>query len=53
MAQSDTIFAGSIPALYDRYLGPLIFAPYGPDLAARVAGGPAQRVLETAAGTGF
>ena len=24
----DTVFAGSIPALYDRYLGPLIFAPY-------------------------
>src|SRR4051812_38539199 len=53
MAQSDTVFAGSIPVLYDRYLGPLIFAPYGPDLAARVASGPAQRVLETAAGTGI
>ena len=34
MAQSDTVFAGSIPALYDRYLGPLIFAPY----AARSGG---------------
>jgi len=22
---ADTVFAGSIPALYDRYLGPLIF----------------------------
>ena len=53
MAQSDTVFAGSIPALYDRYLGPLIFAPYTADLAARVAAGPAERVLETACGTGI
>ena len=52
MAQSDTVFAGSIPALYDRYLGPLIFEPYAADLAARVAAGPAERVLEIAAGTG-
>ena len=51
--RSDTIFAGSIPALYDRYLGPLIFEPYAADLATRVASGPAERVLETAAGTGI
>src|SRR4051794_37536848 len=51
MAQSDTVFAGSIPALYDRYLGPLIFEPYAADLADladRVASGAAERVLETA-----
>src|SRR3954451_2154680 len=53
MAQSDAAFAGSIPVVYDRYLGPLIFAPYGPDLADRVASGAAERVLETAAGTGI
>jgi SAM-dependent methyltransferase len=53
MAQTDTVFAGSIPALYNRYLGPLIFEPYAADLAARVASGPAERVLETAAGTGI
>ncbi|HEX2150729.1 MAG TPA: methyltransferase domain-containing protein [Stellaceae bacterium] len=52
MAQSDTVFAGSIPALYDRYLGPLIFEPYAGDLAQRIGGGAAERVLETAAGTG-
>jgi ubiquinone/menaquinone biosynthesis C-methylase UbiE len=52
MAQSDTVFAGSIPALYNRYLGPLIFEPYAADLAAWIAGGPAERVLETACGTG-
>ncbi|MGD9616491.1 MAG: class I SAM-dependent methyltransferase [Alphaproteobacteria bacterium] len=52
MAQTDTVFAGSIPALYNRYLGPLIFEPFAADLAARIAGGPAERVLETACGTG-
>jgi SAM-dependent methyltransferase len=52
MVPSDTVFTGSIPALYDRYLGPLIFAPYAADIAARVAGGKAGRVLETACGTG-
>ena len=53
MAQSDREFAGSIPALYDRYLGPLIFAEYAADLAARVAARSPQNVLETAAGTGI
>jgi len=53
MAQSDTVFAGSIPALYNRYLGPLVFEPYAADLAALVANGPAECVLETAAGTGI
>ena len=53
MARSDTVFAGSIPALYDRYLGKLIFEPYAADLTSRVASGPARRILETAAGTGI
>jgi SAM-dependent methyltransferase len=49
---SDSVFAGSIPELYDSYIVPLIFEPYAVDLAGRVAAlGPA-RVLETAAGTG-
>jgi ubiquinone/menaquinone biosynthesis C-methylase UbiE len=53
MAKVDTVFSGSIPSLYDRYLGPLIFEPYAEDLAGRLAAlGPA-RVLETAAGTGI
>lgn len=29
-------FTGSIPELYDRYLGPLFFEPYARDIAARV-----------------
>lgn len=52
MAASDTVFAGSIPDLYDRLLVPLIFEPYALDLAKRVAGTKPQDVLETAAGTG-
>src|SRR6266705_6323392 len=52
MSQADRVFAGSIPALYERYLGPLIFQPYAADLAQRVADTRASHVLETAAGTG-
>jgi ubiquinone/menaquinone biosynthesis C-methylase UbiE len=45
-------FQGTIPALYDQYLGPMIFAPYADDLASRVSDMRRGRVLETAAGTG-
>jgi ubiquinone/menaquinone biosynthesis C-methylase UbiE len=51
--QTDRIFAGSIPALYERYLGPLIFHPYAVDLAERIADAMPDRVLETASGTGI
>ena len=53
MAKGDTVFSGSIPSLYDRYLGPLIFEPYAQDLAHRLSALNAGRVLETAAGTGI
>jgi SAM-dependent methyltransferase len=55
MAQGDRIFAGSIPELYDRYLGPLIFRPYAEIVAAQVSltMRDAAPVLETAAGTGI
>lgn len=52
MTTVDRTFAGSIPAIYDQYLGPLIFAPYAVDLAERVAKLTPRDVLETAAGTG-
>jgi ubiquinone/menaquinone biosynthesis C-methylase UbiE len=52
MAETDKVFAGSIPQLYDRFLVPLIFAYYARDLAARVAQANPTCVLETAAGTG-
>ncbi|MES2017666.1 MAG: class I SAM-dependent methyltransferase [Pseudomonadota bacterium] len=54
MSSSDTdkIFAGQIPALYERYLVPLIFEPYAQDMARRLASRTPSRVLEIAAGTG-
>jgi SAM-dependent methyltransferase len=52
MNDNDRVFAGSIPALYERYLVPMIFAPYAADLARRVAATRPKRVLEIAAGTG-
>jgi SAM-dependent methyltransferase len=45
-------FAGSIPQFYERYMVPLIFAPYAADLAARAAQHRPMKVLEIAAGTG-
>lgn len=53
MTITDHVFAGSIPALYDLCLGPLLFAPYARDLAARAAALGPPRILETAAGTGI
>jgi ubiquinone/menaquinone biosynthesis C-methylase UbiE len=53
MAKVDTVFSGSIPSLYDKYLGPLIFEPYAEDLARRLSALDPKRVLETAAGTGI
>ncbi len=50
--ESDKIFAGSIPMLYEEYLVPLIFEPYAKDLASRVSARRPTRVLEIAAGTG-
>jgi SAM-dependent methyltransferase len=49
---TDKVFAGSIPKLYDTYLVPLIFAPYAADLVNRLGTMPLSRVLEIAAGTG-
>ena len=50
---SDRNFAGSIPEIYDRCLGPLLFRPYAEDLAGRLAARPVSRALEVAAGTGI
>ena len=52
MEQDDTVFAGSIPLLYEECLVPLIFEPYAVDLARRVHERNPRRVLELAAGTG-
>ncbi|MFG1606596.1 class I SAM-dependent methyltransferase [Actinoplanes sp. NPDC049265] len=50
---ADQDFVGSIPEIYDRCLGPLLFEPYARDLAARLAARPGRSVLELAAGTGI
>src|SRR5450432_1792741 len=49
---TDKIFTGSIPKIYEEYLVPLIFEPYAVDLVNRVASQSLARVLEIAAGTG-
>ena len=46
---NDLLFAGSIPDVYDRYLGPLIFEPYALELAGRLAEIRPGSVLEVAA----
>ena len=53
MSETDSVFTGSIPALYDRYLGSLLFQPYARDIADRLSYLTEGRLLETAAGTGI
>jgi SAM-dependent methyltransferase len=43
----------SMPAHYDRALGPIFFADFAEDIARRAAAAAPVRVLETAAGTGI
>jgi ubiquinone/menaquinone biosynthesis C-methylase UbiE len=52
MSESDKVFIGSIPKIYDDYLVPLIFQGFAQDLAQRVANLSPTAVLETAAGSG-
>jgi ubiquinone/menaquinone biosynthesis C-methylase UbiE len=48
---SATAFAGSVPANYDKYLGPALFEPYAVDLVKRLGTNP-WPLLEIACGTG-
>lgn len=50
--ESDFVFPGSVPELYDRLLVPLIFEAYADDLVARLDGRGLSSVLEVAAGSG-
>lgn len=52
MAESDKVFAGSIPKFYDTLMVPLIFEAYAADMAELVAAASPGSVLETAAGSG-
>src|SRR5262249_19702186 len=52
MAESDALFIGSVPGIYDSLLVPLIFESYAADLADRLAVLEPNDVLEIAAGAG-
>jgi SAM-dependent methyltransferase len=47
------LYSGSVPALYDRYRGPVFFEPYARDLARHLHDVAQGSVLEIAAGTGI
>lgn len=53
MDNKNAQFAGSIPAAYDRHLGPMFFQPYAEDIAARLNVTANSSVLELACGTGI
>lgn len=52
MTATDKVFSGSIPAIYESHMVPLLFAPYAVEVARRVATHAPVQVLEVAAGTG-
>ncbi len=52
MSESDKVFAGAIPDLYDSYMVPLVFVGFAEDIARRVAALAPTDILETAAGSG-
>lgn len=49
MTDTDKIFAGSIPKLYEAWLVPLIFEAYAADLTERISAQRIDRLLEVAA----
>lgn len=49
---ADAQWQGSMPEVYDRCLGPVLFAPYAAELARRAVALAPRRVLELAAGSG-
>jgi len=53
-SQPNIDFSGSIPAIYDEFLGPVIFASYADGLAQQAGRAVRSgRLLETACGTGL
>ena len=52
-ALTDQRFEHSTPALYDRYMGQLLFEPYAKFVAERCALLQPRNILETACGTGI
>lgn len=52
MTGADKVFAGGMPAIYEKIFVPMIFEPYAQEMAGRVAMSQPRDVLEIAAGTG-
>jgi hypothetical protein len=52
VSQSDAVFSGRIPEIYDQNLGDFMFEPFAADLAKRISI-TEGRLLEIAAGTGI
>ena len=52
-ADRNVLFQGTIPKNYDYYLGPVIFEPFGRDIARRLVDRKIQSLLEIACGTGI
>ena len=50
--EKTAAFAGTIPANYERYLGPFLFEPYALDLVSRLQDKKYDNILEIACGTG-
>ena len=50
--EKTAAFAGTIPANYERYLGPFLFEPYALDLVSRLQDKQYDDILEIACGTG-
>ena len=50
--ENTAAFAGTIPANYERYLGPFLFEPYALDLVSRLQDKKYNDILEIACGTG-
>ena len=53
MENQNAAFVGTIPAVYDQHLGPVLFEVHAKDIAGRLAVTPGMRVLEVACGTGI
>jgi hypothetical protein len=49
---TDAQWLDTMPEVYDRVLGPALFAAFAAEVAARAATTSPARVLELAAGTG-
>jgi len=53
MANTDLAFTGSVPELYTRHMGPMLFEPFAEHIASCVETMPVHDLLETACGTGI